>query len=110
MEKGNLFADLPDVADAEHFDTLVELERGRVERIVSLGHSSPPGFWYDQDDSEWVLVLRGRAALEFEGEGDEDLDLIELGPGDYVNIPPHRRHRVAWTATEQPTVWLTVRY
>ena len=26
----------------------------RIERIVSEGHVSPEGFWYDQDEPEWV--------------------------------------------------------
>jgi cupin 2 domain-containing protein len=71
---------------------------------VSHGHASPEGFWYDQSQSEWVIVLSGAARLQFE---DETLD---LGPGDYVNIPAHHRHRVAWTTPTEPTVWLVAFY
>ena len=106
MKIGNLLERLPEAAESEHFETLVQLDDGRVERIVSHGHKSPKGFWYDQDDNEWVLVLKGRAGLEFES----DATVIELGPGDYINIPAHTRHRVAWTASAEPTVWLTVHY
>ena len=74
----------------------------RLERIVSHGHSSPEGFWYDQPEDEWVMLLQGAARLEFEDS------LMEMRPGDCLNIPAHRRHRVAWTTPEGPTVWLAL--
>jgi cupin 2 domain-containing protein len=77
-----------------------------MERIISNGHASPDGFWYDQDRSEWVLVLKGRAGLMFEGTG----DLIEMNPGDFIHIPAHCRHRVAWTDMTQKTIWLAIHY
>ncbi len=73
----------------------------RVERIVSRGQASPPGFWYDQDEDEWVIVLRGRARLELEGGA-----VLELAAGDWVDLPAHCRHRVDWTDPEVETVWL----
>jgi len=76
----------------------------RIERIVSRGHSSPPGFWYDQEDNEWVLVLTGRARLRFAA----DEGLIELGVGDCYEIAAHRKHRVEWTDPDQDTIWLAV--
>jgi len=76
----------------------------RIERIVSRGQASLPGFWYDQPQGEWVLVLQGEARLAFEGEPESRL----LRPGDCVDIAPHCRHRVESTAT--PTVWLAVHY
>ncbi len=76
----------------------------RIERIVSLGHSSPDGFWYDQDEDEWILVVDGAARLELEGQQ----GVIELGPGDFLEIPARTRHRVAWTDPGRPTVWLAV--
>lgn len=76
----------------------------RVERIVSTGQSSPPGFWYDQDEAEWVLLLSGSAGLRFE---DED-KTRELSPGDQVFIAAHRRHRVEWTAAGESTIWVAV--
>lgn len=78
----------------------------RIERIVSTGHPSPEGFWYDQDEHEWVVVLMGRAKLIFEGNSEP----VEMGPGDYMNIPAHRKHRVEWTSPDEPTVWLAVFY
>ena len=103
---GNLLASLPRRLDAEQMIVLVENENLRIERIVSTGQASPPGFWYDQPWAEWVLVLAGAAGVVFEGEAEPRV----LRPGDYLLIPAHRRHRVAWTDPEQPTVWLVVHY
>jgi len=103
---GNLFAALAADAAEERFTTLLQAEGFLLERIVSTGQASPPGFWYDQDRAEWVLLLRGSAGLEFEGEPTPRM----LRPGDWVHIPAHARHRVAWTAPDQPTVWLALHY
>jgi len=98
----NLFAELPVNLPEELVEKLVDTQEVRIERIVSAGHSSPQGFWYDQAESEWVVVLCGEAVLEFEDE--ERM----LKPGDYVLIPAHRKHRVHSTSSMEPTVWLTV--
>jgi cupin 2 domain-containing protein len=102
----NLLRDPPDARGCEITDILVAAPGVRIERIVSLGHSSPPGFWYDQDEAEWVLLLAGAARLRF---ADESKDRT-LGPGDHLAIAPHRRHRVEWTDPATPTVWLAVFY
>lgn len=101
----NILADIAPNPDREIFTTLVAEPGVRIERIVSLGQASPPGFWYEQTYGEWVLLLAGAAALEFEGEAQPR----SLGPGDHVWIPPRRRHRVAWTEAGRPSVWLAVR-
>jgi cupin 2 domain-containing protein len=75
-----------------------------MERIVSYGHASPAGFWYDQHEAEWVLVMSGRARLAIEGEAQER----ELDPGDSLFLPAHCRHRVTWTQPGEPTVWLAI--
>ena len=100
----NLFADLPPGSGAEQFVELLSRPGLRIERIVSAGQASPPGCWYDQPQGEWVLVLQGEARLAFEDEPAPRL----LTVGDFVDIAPHRRHRVESTAT--PTVWLAVHY
>jgi cupin 2 domain-containing protein len=100
----NLFEELPAVFSAELTQILAEGRNVRIERIVSRGHASAEGFWYDQDAHEWVIVLRGAARLQFEDE------TLELREGDYVLIPAHRLHRVAWTTPDEPTVWLAVFY
>ncbi len=102
----NLVSDIPVDLPDELLETLLDAESVRVERIVSQGHASPKGFWYDQEQHEWVVVLKGAARLRFE----DDDDVLEMGPGDYVNILAHRRHRVEWTTPEEPTVWLAVHY
>lgn len=98
---GNLFADLPPPAPDEHFQTLLDRHGARIERIVSHGHASPAGFWYDQPADEWVMVLSGRAELGF-----DDGERRTMQAGDWLLIPAHRRHRVE--STTPATVWLAV--
>ncbi|MBI2480529.1 MAG: cupin domain-containing protein [Planctomycetia bacterium] len=100
----NLFSHVPDALQQELTQTLVSAGSIRIERIVSHGHASPDGFWYDQPECEWVVVLHGAARLQFEDES------IELQPGDFVHIPVHRKHRVDWTTPDEPTIWLAVFY
>ena len=89
----------------EHFDTLVESDHVHIERIVSRGHTSPGQGWYDQQRNEFVLVLKGAAQLEF-----EDGRVESMEAGDWLEIPAHVKHRVAWTDESQETVWLAVHY
>ena len=100
----SLFADLPSQLSDELITILIDAANVRIERIVSHGHSSPEGFWYDQDQHEWVVVLKGSARLRFEDE------TLEMKPGDFVNIPAHKKHRVEWTTPDEPTIWLAVFY
>lgn len=102
----NLFTDLQVTLPSERFDVLVGAPGARLERVVSLGHATPPGQWYDQETNEWVVLLRGAAGLRFEDEPEARV----LGPGDWVDIRAHRRHRVEWTVRDQPTVWLALHY
>ena len=102
----NIHAGLDSAAGEEQFRTLLARPGLRIERIVSTGQCSPPGFWYDAPQGEWVLVLQGRARLRFEDEAAPRT----LHPGDFLDIAPHRRHRVDWTDPSQPTVWLAVHY
>jgi cupin 2 domain-containing protein len=106
MTPANLLAQVPQHLPDECCSTLLETAGVRIERIVSQGHASPDGFWYDQDRHEWVVLLQGAARLRFEGED----RLLEMKPGDYINIPAHRRHRVEWTTSAEPTVWLAIHY
>jgi len=102
----NLLADIPPNLPDELIETILTTPHVKIERIVSRGHCSPEGFWYDQDTNEWVMVLQGRACLLFEAANEE----VVLGPGDYLNIPARVRHRVQWTAPHEDTVWLAVHY
>ncbi|MCA9218186.1 MAG: cupin domain-containing protein [Planctomycetales bacterium] len=103
---GNIFAGDFSHLDEELVEILVQNPNVRVERIVSTGQSSPPEFWYDQAEHEWVVVLSGKAQLQFE---DED-EATVLEPGDHILIPARCRHRVASTSLEEPTIWLAVFY
>jgi len=100
----NLFTDFPANLPDELLTTLLEAANARIERIVSHGHVSPEGFWYDQDEHEWVIILKGAARLRLEDS------TLEMKPGDFVNIPAHRKHRVEWTTADEPTIWLAVFY
>jgi len=100
----NLYADIPEALPDELVQAIFKRPNIRIERIVSRGHCSPDGFWYDQERDEWVLLVQGRAGLAFEGNP----HIVELKPGDHLLIPAHRRHRVAWTADAQETIWLAV--
>jgi cupin 2 domain-containing protein len=106
LQTGNLFSGAAKRDGEEQIDMLVAGQRLNVERIVSMGHTSPPGFWYDDSRAEWVVLLSGAAVLEFE----EDATLHEMRPGDHVLIAPHCRHRVAWTDEAGPSVWLAIYY
>ncbi|HET7717192.1 MAG TPA: cupin domain-containing protein [Bauldia sp.] len=101
----NVYDNLPAHAAAELVDALLARPGIRIERIVSTGQASPEGFWYDQPQGEWVIVLRGAAGLLIEGEAEQ-----RLGPGDFVFLPAHKRHRVTFTAAHEPTVWLAVHF
>lgn len=105
-KRGNLY-DLSQIAhdpQREYFQTLLETAGVRLERIVSKGHATPPGEWFDQDKDEWVVLLTGAARLRLEDE----TEVLELTAGDYLWLPAHCRHRVEWTDSEQETVWLAL--
>ena len=102
----NLFSNIPADLPDEVVETLLENKSLRIERIVSHGHASAKDFWYDQHQHEWVLLLQGEAKLQFE----DDTELLSMKPGDYMNIPAHRRHRVEWTTPTEPTIWLVILY
>lgn len=100
----NLLAELPVSLPEELIQTILSRPNLRIERIISHGHASPEGFWYDQEQREFVVLLQGAARLRFVDE------IVEMWPGSFIDIPAHRRHRVEWTDPQQPTIWLTVYY
>ena len=101
----NLFKQLPRSTEKnEQFSELLKRPGLRIERIVSTGQASPPGFWYDQADAEWVLLLEGEALLRFADES----AARHLYPGDHLDIAAGRKHRVEWTKPGTHTVWLAV--
>jgi len=101
----NLFDIAMASSQEDVFETLLSaFGRVRVERILSRGQSSPPGFWYDQPQTEWILVLQGTPHLRIEGEPESR----RLKPGDSLTLQPHIRHRVEWTDPDSVTIWLAV--
>lgn len=101
----NILKEIPSDQSQELIETLWGNRRIRIERIVSQGHASPPDFWYDQDENEFILLIQGSARLQFVGE-----EPCEMIPGSYMHIPAHMRHRVDWTDPTQQTIWLAVFY
>lgn len=106
MKIKNIFSDIPVEIPDELTEILISSGDIRIERIISKGQHSPENFWYDQDQDEWVILLHGKARLKFYGQSEP----VELDTGDYINIPPHRKHRVEWTDPEEVCVWLVVYY
>lgn len=102
LESTNLFDEIPTVLRNELAQTLLSKSEVRIERIVSQGHTSPDGFWYDQNQDEWVLLIAGAARLQFDDK------IVEMKPGSFLMIPAHRRHRVEWTDPGQRTIWIAI--
>ncbi|MGK5093174.1 cupin [Deltaproteobacteria bacterium TL4] len=106
MHIENLYREFAESSKEEIITPFLTGRQFRLERIVSTGQATPEGKWYDQDWSEWVILLQGSAGLKFEHES----DIIELFGGDHLNIPAHCKHRVEWTDKKQTTIWLALHY
>jgi cupin 2 domain-containing protein len=106
VKKENLQSGVPASMRAEFVERIAWQKGVRIERIVSRGHCSAAGFWYDQAETEWVLLVQGAARIRFEATD----EVIEMGPGDHITIPPRARHRVEWTPSDTETIWLAVFY
>lgn len=100
----NFKSDIPEFIPQELFDLILSEKGVKIERIVSKGQCSAMDDWYDQDQSEWVLLVSGAAVLEFQDPSQK----VSLQTGDYLLIPPHKKHRVDWTDPDQETLWLAV--
>jgi len=106
IQKNNILSGLPKKSQQEIFDTIIESSSIKIERIVSTGQSTSENEWYDQTQSEWVILLKGNATLRFKNED----QLITLTEGDYVNIPAHTQHRVESTSRDTETIWIAIHY
>ena len=99
----NIF-DVPDpLPDKEEFTELLGSSDVRIERIVSTGQATPPGQWYDQPEDEWVVLIQGEAVLQYESG-----ETLRMSAGDHILLPARCRHRVAYTSTQPPCIWITV--
>ncbi len=101
----NIFNDIPTNLPEELFTVLVENKNVRIDRIVSEGHRTPAGEWYDQLQNEWVIVLQGEAVIEY-----ENTEQLNLKAGDFLLIPAGTVHRVVWTTAAQQTIWLAIHW
>ena len=99
----NLFALPSELPENELFEPLAAGNGTVIERIISTGQSTPEGEWYDQERDEWVVLLQGRATVEYDNGR-----RIDLCAGDWILIPAHERHRVMSTSAEPPCIWLAV--
>lgn len=104
MEKYNIFEQIVVDKNEEKFFEIFKNETIKVEKIVSNGQKSPENFWYEQEQSEFILLLEGFAILEFENRK------VELKKGDCLNIESMEKHRVKFTSQDEPTIWFAVFY
>lgn len=88
------------IINGEVITTLLQNEKIRVETIVSHGNASPDGFWYCQDEDEWVMLTKGKAQIQFEDE------FVDLCNDDHMLIPAHKKHRVSYVSDDGE--WLCV--
>ncbi|MDX8388156.1 MAG: cupin domain-containing protein [Ghiorsea sp.] len=105
MKSSNIFENIPKNIKNEFFETILDKNNLKIERIVSKGHTSPEAGWYDQTQDEWVIVLQGAATLTFENG-----EPVGLEAGSYLNIPAHTKHKVSWADPQVETVWLSIYY
>nr|VFK23841.1 MAG: cupin 2 domain-containing protein [Candidatus Kentron sp. LPFa] len=105
LSMNNIFEGIPGNREREIFEQLAAGECVKIERIVSKGQKSPVSGWYDQEENEWVMVLKGQAELSF-----PDGTSVRLGAGDFIDIPSHKKHKVDWTDPERETIWLAIHY
>ncbi|OIO80120.1 cupin [Candidatus Pacearchaeota archaeon CG1_02_32_132] len=105
MQKGNIFSEIPKSIPKEVFNSIIDKNGIKIERIISKGHTTEKDKWYNQEKNEWLIILKGNAELEF-----EDNKKVSLKEGDYVNIPAHTKHRVTKTSKKEETIWLIVHY
>lgn len=104
MEKYNIFDKIIVDKKEENFFEIFKNETIKIEKIVSNGQKSPEIFWYEQEKSEFILLLEGFAILEFEDRE------VELKKGDCLNIKAKQKHRVKFTSLDEPTIWFAVFY
>jgi cupin 2 domain-containing protein len=102
----NIYTDIPEVMSNEFFQILHKTSNMKIERIISRGHSTPAGQWYDQDSDEWVILLKGQATLSYE----DTTQPVNLSTGDYLFIPAHTKHRVDWTHQSCESIWLAIHF
>lgn len=102
MKPESIYSHISEAGEEEKFDLLMKLPNCRIDRIVSCGHSSPQGFWYDQENDEFILLMQGEVVLEFEDR------MITMKAGDYMHIPKNCKHRLEKSSIDPVCIWLCV--
>ena len=100
----NFFDNIPNKIPHEIFEEIFKNDNIKIERIISKGHISPDGFWYEQETNEWVFLLEGEAELEFQDKKKR------LHKGDCLLIPKNQKHRVSYTSEKPECLWLTLHF
>ncbi|MDO5725658.1 MAG: cupin domain-containing protein [Tissierellia bacterium] len=93
----NLYDEIEVLAGEERVSKLFENEKILIEKINSNCAPSGP---YNQEQDEWIVLIRGAAVIELEGEK------IALEKGDSFFIAKNRAHKVLKTTDD--ALWLTV--
>ncbi|MDU1023301.1 MAG: cupin domain-containing protein [Peptoniphilus harei] len=93
----NVFKNIKFSNDGEIEEKIYEDESLKIIRTMSLDQVT--GF-YDQEELEFVFLLRGKAQIEY-----DDGRIIKLEKGDTLEIRPHEIHRVSW---QEEAVWLCI--
>ena len=106
MMTSNIYSNIPEDIPNELFENIISNSSFKLERIISKGHATTKGHWYDQGKDEWVILLKGSAGIAMEGQP----EIVVLKPGDYIHLPAHVKHRVEWTDPETETVWIALHY
>lgn len=105
MKIKNIFSKIEKNISKEIFESIIKSENIKIERIISKGQTTPNGEWYNQEENEFVLLIKGEAELIFENE-----EKVNMKKGDYIIIPAHKKHRVEKTSETEETIWLAVFY
>lgn len=101
----NIFKNIPLTDNEEIVDKLLEFDNICIERIVSNGENSPENFWYEQKSDEWVILIQGKAVIEYENS-----QIAELKRGDYIFIPSMQKHRVKQVSKNPNCIWVAVHF
>ena len=98
----NFFSKIPELQPGmEEIENILRHGNVRIERITGSGAVSPDGFWFDQDENEWVMLLQGDAVIEF-----TDGTKTQMTAGSYISLPAHEKHRLVYTSSDPACIWL----
>ncbi len=103
-KRGNIFCNINNNQEKEVFNTIIRSSPVTIKRIISCGQSTPGEKWLKEKKNEWVILLKGSAALKFMNKK----SLVILKKGEHVFILAGLKHRVEYTGRKQETVWLAV--